>query len=162
MWSSILNTCGSSKLIPGLNQQNKSRILQGLGLFNNLNWFHGLWSSFVIQDQKLYCCRFLLKCPVDQWSFLIADRAPMGMQKGWIWAPVPPAIWCSEPVSRLMMIMYGRNLYPSYETVTKTYKLNYNETDRPTGLQWISDAALINTNLIIAGTTIGNNWNNIY
>ena len=52
-----------------------------------------------------------------------------------------------------MMIMYGRNLYPSYETVTKTYKLNYNETDRPTGLQWISDAALINTNLIIAGTT---------
>ena len=56
-----------------------------------------------------------------------------------------------------MMIMYGRNLYPSYETVTKTYKLNYNETDRPTGLQWISDAALINTNLIIAQEQL---WNN--
>ena len=27
-----------------------------------------------------------------------------------------------------MMIMYGDNLYRSYETVTKTYKLNYNET----------------------------------
>ena len=53
-----------------------------------------------------------------------------------------------------MMIMYEYNLYHCYETVTKTYKLNYNETDRPTGLQWISDAALINTNLIIAGTTM--------
>ena len=53
-----------------------------------------------------------------------------------------------------MMIMYGSYLYLSYETVTKTYKLNYNETDRPTGLQWISDAVLINTNLIIAGTTL--------
>ena len=125
-----------------------------LGLFSSLNWFHGLWSSFVIQDQKLYCCQFLPKGPVDQWTFLIADRAPMGIQKGWIWACLPPAIWCSEPVSRLMMIMYGSYLYPSYETVTKTYKLNYNETDRPTGLQWISDAALINTNLIIAGTTL--------
>ena len=100
-------------------------------LFNNLKWFHCLWSSFVIQDQKLYCCQFLPKCSVDQWIFLIADRAPMGVQKGWIWAPVPPAIWCSEPVSRLMMIMYWSYLYPSYETVTKTYKLNYNETDPP-------------------------------